>query len=211
MTNANLPDRWLSDRRFRRENLSDAAFRAYVNSRIYAVGNRTEGVIEPADIRFIPDFDRAAVPELIENHLWEPLGRDHGWLIADFSTTQTGKDLLASYEKRKAYDRQRQARAKLAKITADQSDSGGISGGTIPVDSYRPDPNRLKQPRRQEISANSKQPNPVDLDGQPLCSVCHKRPALGERATGWRDSTLCNLCNDELAEDIRAGYDEEHA
>lgn len=109
MTNANLPDRWLSDRRFRRENLSDAAFRAYVNSRIYAVGNRTEGVIEPADIRFIPDFDRAAVPELIENHLWEPLGRDHGWLIADFSTTQTGKDLLASYEKRKAYDRQRKA------------------------------------------------------------------------------------------------------
>ena len=129
------------------------------------------------------------MPELIENHLWEPLGRDHGWLIADFSTTQTGKDLLASYEKRKAYDRQRKARAKLAKITADQSDSGGISGETIPVDSYRPDPNRLKQPRRQEISANSKQPNPVDLDGQPLCSVCHKRPALGERATGWRDST----------------------
>ena len=58
MTNANLPDRWLSDRRFRRENLSDAAFRADANSLIYAVGNRTEGVIEPADIRFIPDFDR---------------------------------------------------------------------------------------------------------------------------------------------------------
>ena len=145
MTNANLPDRWLSDRRFRREHLSDAAFRAYVNALMWSVSNRTEGVIEPGDLKFIPDFDRAKISELISNNLWQRRrGRGSGWRIVDFATTQTGRDLLESYEKRKAYDRQRKAKAKNAKLQA-QMDSGGNSTGTFPPETYSTDQYRQEQ------------------------------------------------------------------
>jgi hypothetical protein len=144
MTNANLPDRWLSDRRFRREHLSDPAFRAYVNALMWAVGNRTEGVIEPADLKYIPDFDRAVIPQLERGDLWAKRGAERGWLIADFATTQTGKDLLESYERRKAWDRQRKAKAQKAKIQA-QSESAGKSSGTFPPDSYSTDQYRQEQ------------------------------------------------------------------
>jgi hypothetical protein len=145
MTNANLPDRWLADRRFRRDRLSDAGFRAYVNALMWSVGNRTDGVIEPGDLNYIPDFDTAKIPELIASNLWQRRrGKGSGWRIIDFATTQTGRDLLESYERRKAYDRQRKAKARNAKLQV-QMESGGNSGGTCPPDSYSTDQNRPEQ------------------------------------------------------------------
>ena len=152
MTNANLPERWLSDRRFRRERLSDAGYRAYMNALMWAVGNRTEGVIEPGDLKFIPDFDRATIPEMVADGLWEPRGTERGWFIVDFPTTQTGKDLLAKYEKEKAWDRRRKARKRaeeLAALLAAEDGSGGNSAGTIPVDSPSTGQNRQNQPRQE--------------------------------------------------------------
>ena len=105
MANANLPDRWLGDRRFRRESLPDAAYRAYMNALMYAVTNRTDGVIESADLKFIPDFDRGAITLLIEDRLWAARGKGRGGFIVDFPTTQSSKNLLESYERRKAWDR----------------------------------------------------------------------------------------------------------
>ena len=105
MTNANLPERWLVDRRFGRDRLPDAAYRSYMNALVWSVANRTEGVIEPADLKDIRDFDRAQVKTLISGDLWQPRGPDRGWLIADFATTQTGRDLLEKYGREKALDR----------------------------------------------------------------------------------------------------------
>lgn len=153
MTNANLPDRWLSDRRFRRERLSDAGFRAFVNALMWSVGNRTEGVIEPDDLKLIPDFDRATIKELVCGDLWEPRPTGRGWLIVDFPTTQTGKDLLAKYEKEKALDRRRKAKKRAEELAAQlaaEGDSGGSSAGRIPVESPSTEQNRQNQPRREE-------------------------------------------------------------
>ena len=94
MTNANLPERWLNDMRFRRKRLSDGAFRSYMNALMWSVANRTEGIIERGDLEDIPDFDPAVVQELMGGDLWEPLDVGDRWLIYDFATTQTGKDLL---------------------------------------------------------------------------------------------------------------------
>ncbi|VBA47905.1 hypothetical protein LAUMK41_00634 [Mycobacterium attenuatum] len=142
MTDAHLPDRWLSDRRFRRPRLSDSAYRSYMQALMFAVGNRTEGIIEPSDLPFIPDFDPADIPELIGGDLWEPHGRaGERWLMVDFAQTQTGRDLLEMYEKRKAWDRSRKAKqrkCKLAAQLADDDESGGSSTGTVPVDCARP-------------------------------------------------------------------------
>lgn len=138
MTNANLPERWLNDMRFRRKRLKDGAYRSYMQALMWSVANRTDGVIERGDVEDIPDFDPGDIAELMAGGLWQSRGRDRGWLIEDFATTQTGKDLLESAEKRRAADRARKARqakeAAEAKLAA-LGDSTGNSGGKFPPDS----------------------------------------------------------------------------
>jgi hypothetical protein len=145
MTNANLPERWLNDMRFRRDQLSDAAFRGYMNALMWSVANRTEGAIRPQDLKYIPDFDHGVIRELITDGLWKPQGPDRGWLIGDFATTQTGKDLLEKYEREKELDRKRKARDRKAALEdklAALDESGGSSGGSFPAES--PSTNQTK-------------------------------------------------------------------
>jgi hypothetical protein len=137
MTNANLPERWLNDMRFRRKRLSDSAFRSYMLALMWSVANRTEGIIERGDLEDIPDFNPADIPQLLQNGLWEPRRPDRGWLIADFENTQTGKDLLESQEKRRAWDRKRKAQQRKEALTAKlagENGSGGSSSGQVPVE-----------------------------------------------------------------------------
>jgi hypothetical protein len=137
MTDARLPERWLNDRRFRSKRLSDAGYRSYINALVWSVANRTDGVIERGDLEDIPDFNPAVVQELMGDDLWEPLGAGDRWRISDFETTQTGRDLLESVERRRAWDRKRKAKDrknKLAELADDES--GGNSGGRSPADSY---------------------------------------------------------------------------
>lgn len=54
MTNANLPERWLNDMRFRRKRLADGAYRSYMNALLWSVANRTEGIIERGDLERHP-------------------------------------------------------------------------------------------------------------------------------------------------------------
>jgi hypothetical protein len=150
MTNANLPERWLNDMRFRRKRLSDSAFRSYTFSLMWSVANRTEGIIERGDLEDIPDFNPADITELMRVGLWQPRRPDRGWLIADFDTTQTGKDLLEKYEREKAWDRKRKAQARKAalekRLAAD--DSGGKSTGQSPPE--LPSTNQTR-PRRGAV------------------------------------------------------------
>lgn len=112
MTDARLPDRWLHDRRMNR--LSDGHFRSYVLSLIYAVSNRTDGVVEPEDLATIPKFAAGAVKALVDNELWQP--REKGWLIIDFESTQSSREALEAAEQARnqarAKDRVRKAKAR---------------------------------------------------------------------------------------------------
>ena len=81
---------------------------------------------------------------------------------------------------------------------------GGWSRGTVPGD-------RTGRKEGRKALTGGESQAALDLDGQPLCSICEKRAALGEPASGWHDPTLCAFCNDEFSKDIRASYDEEHA
>jgi hypothetical protein len=137
MSNANLPDRWLVDRRFRRDQLSDSAYRSYMSALMWAVANRTDGMVEPRDLPHIPNLDPTDIPELIGDDLLELRGRDRGWFISDYPTTQSSRNLLESYERKKAWDRNRKARATAKKHTG-QTDSTGNSTGTFPPERLRP-------------------------------------------------------------------------
>lgn len=166
MTNANLPERWLNDRRFRRKRLSDAGYRSYHQALMWSVANRTEGVIERGDLEDIPDFQPAVVPELMAGDLWDPLGVGDSWLIHDYATTQSSKNLLDSYEKRLEWDRARKAKAAREKAIArlaGEADSGGNSAGTFPPESFSTEQNRPDQttnPRR----SNAARTNSHELD-----------------------------------------------
>lgn len=145
MTNANLPERWLNDMRFRRKRLSDSAFRSYMCALMWSVANRSEGVIERGDLEDIPDFNPADIGELMRGELWESRGPDCGWLIHDFDTTQTGKDLLEKQERERAYDRKRKAQARAAALAAKlagQNESAGKSTGQSPPESPRTEQNK---------------------------------------------------------------------
>ncbi|WP_100485999.1 hypothetical protein [Mycobacteroides abscessus] len=112
MTDARFPDRWLHDRRLNR--LSDGHFRSYVLSLIYAVSNRTDGVVEPEDLSTIPKFAAGASKAFVENELWRPRGT--GWLIIDFESTQSSREALEAAEQARnqarAKDRARKARVR---------------------------------------------------------------------------------------------------
>lgn len=114
MTDARFPDRWLHDRRMNR--LSDGHFRSYVLSLIYAVSNRTDGVVEPEDLATIPKFAAGAVKALVENELWQP--REKGWLITDFESTQSSREALEAAEQARNHARAKD-RARKAKSRAE--------------------------------------------------------------------------------------------
>jgi len=106
-----MPERYLMDRRIVR--LSDEAFRAFVTAMMWSVANRTEGVIEDADIALIPGFRSMIASELVAAGLWDL--HERGYLIIDFAHTQTTKAQLEAAEHKRLVDRQRQARHRSRK------------------------------------------------------------------------------------------------
>ncbi len=132
MTDARFPDRWLSDRRLQR--LSDAHFRAYMTSLVWSVSNRTNGVIEPEDLGLIPNFATGSAKAFIDAGLWS--AREKGWLIDDFSATQTSSEQLAAAEAARVREREKKARQRAAKRAAAGS-NGAVPGdvlGDVPGD-----------------------------------------------------------------------------
>lgn len=185
MTNANLPERWLNDMRFRRKRLSDSAYRSYMQALTWSVANRTEGIIERGDLEDIPDFSPADVPELVKNGLWEV--ESERWLIHDFATTQTGKDLLEKYEHEKALDRARKARQRAeaaATKRAALASSGGSSGGQSPVESPSTNQNKPNAFKRgTEKNATSE----IDEDIGLCTNGCDAPAGYGDRGIYCED------------------------
>lgn len=103
MTDARFPERWLNDRRVVR--LSDAAYRLFTVSLTWSVANRTDGHLERDDLALMLSVDKSASDELTRCGLWQP--DDDGWVIMDFSVTQTSRDQLEGLDLKKAQDRDR--------------------------------------------------------------------------------------------------------
>ena len=87
MTDARLPDRWLSDRRFLR--LSGDAFKLYSIMLMFSVANRTDGHLADEDMALLPGVDPGNVAELDDVGIVQDT--EDGWLITEFSSTQTSR------------------------------------------------------------------------------------------------------------------------
>lgn len=103
MTDARLPERWLNDIRLRK--LTAPEFRTYMVVLLWCVANRTNGRLEADNVPFIPDADGGHAGRLVELNLWAPV--PGGWIIVDFSSTQTSREQLEGLELKKQQDRTR--------------------------------------------------------------------------------------------------------
>lgn len=137
MTDARLPERFLTDRRILL--LSDAHRSSYIMATLYAVANRTEGHLTPLDVGLIPTFDRSAIPALVKAGLWRTT--EDGWLDTEFAKNQTSRGELEGLEHGRRVEREKKARQRAHKrgehhlCTPSTCESLGDVPGTVPGDS----------------------------------------------------------------------------
>jgi hypothetical protein len=119
MTDARMPEKWLTDRRLLR--LDDATLRLFVLSLMWSVANRTDGRLYDDDLDLIPTVDATTAPYLVKAGLWRR--ENDYWVITDWADTQTSADELAALAatRRAARDRKARERARKAAVTRDPS------------------------------------------------------------------------------------------
>jgi hypothetical protein len=121
VTDARYPERWLNDRRILR--LSDPAFRLFVTALVWSVANRTEGVIDEADLSLIPQVDGDRSAELAKAGLWH---REHDtWVIDCFADSQTSKSQLDGLDLKRRQDALRAATYRARKSRDSSRDDKG--------------------------------------------------------------------------------------
>lgn len=183
MTDARYPERWLHDRRLRK--LSDAGFRAFVNSLAWSVLNRTDGVIEPDDLMLIPDFDPGCEVELVKTGAWTT--GDGNWHIMEFADTQTSStehEALAALRKTK-----REAQARWRAKQAKRADQLERDGSIYTVDSTRESTeiattqDRTGQDRSPVLSVN-------ETEEQNVTSSPSKAVVVTNRGTSPAEPTI---------------------
>ncbi|BCI53701.1 hypothetical protein NIIDNTM18_29790 [Mycolicibacterium litorale] len=189
MTDARLPEKWLTDRRLAR--LDDASFRSFAQALMWSVSNRTDGLIEPDDLALIPTFVRGSVPALVASGLWTALG--HGWLITDFVSTQTSRselEVLENARRRERHKKQRQ-RARAVEKPSGECDvprdgPGGRSPGTTQEGQDRQ--GQEGQARTREVTPN----------GQALLCSTAECPQFEAGIEPWPN--LCRPCAEARVE-----------
>jgi hypothetical protein len=186
MTDARIPERYLMDRRVVR--LTDGQFRSFVMGTLWSVSNRTDGRVEPDDLALIPNFAAGSIKALVDAGLWLP--QPHGWLMADFATTQTSRHDLEVLENIRRADREKKARKRAGSPLPPRDDPRDTSPGTAQE--------RKGQERQGEASNNGVQFDPevdpktgevIDLKPgmQDTCRVCGM-------SLGWavvREHAIC--------------------
>ncbi|MGR7023405.1 hypothetical protein [Geodermatophilus sp. URMC 62] len=131
MTDARLPERWLLDRRLNRA--SDAAHRTFINVLLYAVANRTDGVVELSELELITRVRPECVPELVRLELVRVDGDQ--LTLVDFAATQTSRDELEVLENARRRDREKKARQRAE--AAEKAAVPGTVPGDVPGDRPR--------------------------------------------------------------------------
>lgn len=141
MTDARVPEAWLNDRRVQR--LSDPAFRLFILALTWSVSNRTDGLIDPDDVRLVPGVEPGYAAELERSGLWER--QKDSWLIVDFARTQTSRHQLEVMEDARRKEREKKARQRASRAAVPlgrprrttPGKSPGTSPGTPPGDVAR--------------------------------------------------------------------------
>ena len=146
MTDFRFPERWLLDRRFSR--LSGDALAAYVCAGAWCASNRTEGVIDRADLADVPRLTTPLADALTRAGLFGVT--PEGWQMLDYADTQTSRAELeaAEHARRSERDKKRRQRAHgrddHTLCTADTCDlSRGTSGGHHRLGQDRPGQARI--------------------------------------------------------------------
>lgn len=140
MTDARFPERWLNDLRF--QEITGEDFRAYSFALMWSVANRTDGIISPHRLRFIPGMTMDTPDRLIAAGLWVALS-DGNWLIDSFTVTQTTRRELDALDRTRAKEAEnkRLKRLQERQNAADNNETAGHAG--VPPDVRPPDPPKV--------------------------------------------------------------------
>lgn len=189
MTDARLAPTFLANVKV--DGLSDAAFRAYVNSIVLGASQETDGHIARRSLRLLhPEADLVACAnELVHTGLWEPRSDGNGWTIHDFLNYQTPR---AQLERARENDRVRKARERERKATrAKSSDRDAAERPTVTPSDVTTDTAGQDRP---ETGQAEKEQEPEDVWGNPTshsyCAGC--RDFMGSNAEG---RALCSTCD----------------
>jgi hypothetical protein len=175
MTDARLPERWLSDRRLLR--LTDAEFRTFITALIWSVSNRTDGRLDRRDLDLIPRVDVAALPGLVAAGLIEKAS-DDALTIVDFDSTQTSASELATLENVRRNNRKAQARRRdrerVSRVTKDGDSQPDVS---LTRESHRIGQDRTgkDRPGHAQEWSEMKPTTTAEVPGLVLCLVCGVR------------------------------------
>jgi hypothetical protein len=150
--------------------LSCHGFRLYAIALMWSVSNRTDGVVEDADLGLLVGVDASAAGELVESGLWRRVGANGGrYVIVDFASTQTPRDQLEGLERKRQQDRARAQRYRDKRRTS--RDSSRDDKGQ----------DRLRQARTGQATTES--------DGSYEKGLVHERDSAVCTACGyWTDS-----------------------
>lgn len=198
MTDARIPERYLSDRRVLR--LSDRGFRVYVLALTWSVANRSDGVIEDDDIVLMPgNFAAGDMTEIVTAGLAKQQGARY--LLLDFEDTQTMSRELQVLENVRRRERLKKARQRAAAAGKGADDEGTVPGdthgGSSPgtAQEGRQEGRQVLEPPPTEVSS----PSQVNEYGVGFCSSedCSNFEKLGP-------DSLCSECVIATSSTIRA-------
>jgi hypothetical protein len=133
--------------------LGDAAFRLWASAIDYSREQRTDGVIEPADLVAIPRgtagaWKPAVAAELVAAGLWHK--RDGGgWQIHDFLDWQDSS-VEANRKREQARERMRRVRANSSRTNAEPSPTDRTRSPDPPSDSEVSDPEATTDQRARD-------------------------------------------------------------
>lgn len=207
LMDARLPVQWLVDRRIQR--LSDADYRAFVNALIWAVANKTDGVVDDADLALIAGISDTAPAAFVAAELWTAL--ENGWLITDFASTQTSRsehEVLAKIRDRERLKKQRQRAANAAEEPAAQSDVPRDSTEGHPRDAY---PVTAQAGRQAGSSTKSNQPGEGELRARvrekPNSARENNQPSDGDSRAKKNGYSPTDAERRLIDENVRRGYE----
>ncbi|WP_460511047.1 hypothetical protein [Frigoribacterium salinisoli] len=138
--------------------LTDAEFRSLVMIELWAVSNRTDGLLERDDVDLVPRTDPACLDALVRHGLLEP--HDRGWRVVGWEDEQTSSDQIARAQRARKVAAEKKARQRARRRAEEagedheedalEEDHVDMSSGTVPGGSPRDvsrGPHRIGQDR----------------------------------------------------------------
>lgn len=188
MTDARYPEAWLNDRRIVR--LSDPGHRLYVTTLAWSASNRTDGLIESADLALIHGVDPSKATELVEARLWKQV--PGGYLVLDFAKTQSTKAQLEGLEHKRLSDRERKARERARKNGSPDPESEDQSGGHVTRDIRRDVQRDTKARTGQEGQASTEADSEQTDDRDAWPPVVSASSSLRSSSSSSRSCSACS-------------------